>query len=147
MRSPNSIYIIAPVRFGIALFSVPAHRTGLADLPHLAFGEESRFRRRRSSFVAALRPTGHSPPIRLNWQILSTPAVPSMVVVGSRGWRRIRPSADPDEENRRPFFGIIRGHHRRARQIGSPTFRSVTRNKKHQVRMPVFGFVTQVLLL
>ena len=64
-----------------------------------------------------------------------------------RGWRPVGPIADPDEENRRPFFGIIRGHHRRARQIGSPALRRVSWNKKHQVRMPVFGFVAQVLLL
>lgn len=57
--------------------------------------------------------------------------------VNDRGSRRpIGPFADPDEENRRPFFRVIRRHNRRARQIGSPAFRRVARNKKHQMRMP-----------
>jgi len=53
-----------------------------------------------------------------------------------RSRRQIGPFANPDHENRRPFFRVIRRHNRRARQIGSPAFRRVARNKKHQVRMP-----------
>jgi hypothetical protein len=32
----------ASIRFGLALFPVPAHRTGLADFPHPALGKDSR---------------------------------------------------------------------------------------------------------
>src|SRR5215472_4548510 len=64
-----------------------------------------------------------------------------------RSRRSIGPGADPDEENCQPFFGIIRGHNRRTRQIRSPTFRRIPRNKEHEVRMPVLAFVAQVLLL
>ena len=35
------------VRFGLVLFPVPAHRTGLADFPHPALGKDSRFRPRK----------------------------------------------------------------------------------------------------
>jgi hypothetical protein len=35
------------VRFGLVLFPVPAHRTGLADFPHPALVKDSRFRSRR----------------------------------------------------------------------------------------------------
>ena len=34
---------VASVRFGLVLFPVPAHRTGLADFPHPALGKDSRF--------------------------------------------------------------------------------------------------------
>jgi hypothetical protein len=34
------------VRFGLVLFPVPAHRTGLADFPHPALGKDSRVRPR-----------------------------------------------------------------------------------------------------
>lgn len=61
--------------------------------------------------------------------------------------RPIGPIADRDKENRHPFFGIIRRHNRLARQTGPPTFPHVTRNEKHQVRMPGLGFVAQKLLL
>src|ERR1700687_2612362 len=36
------------VRFGLVLFPVPAHRTGLADFPHPALGKDSRFRPRKA---------------------------------------------------------------------------------------------------
>ncbi len=32
----------ASIRFGLALFPVPAHRTGRADFPHPALGKDSR---------------------------------------------------------------------------------------------------------
>ena len=32
----------ASIRFGLALFPVPAHRTGQAELPHPALGRDSR---------------------------------------------------------------------------------------------------------
>src|SRR6266498_2117976 len=32
----------ASIRFGLALFPVPAHRTGQAELPHPALGKDSR---------------------------------------------------------------------------------------------------------
>jgi len=32
----------AAIRFGLALFPVPAHRTGQAELPHPALGKDSR---------------------------------------------------------------------------------------------------------
>jgi hypothetical protein len=35
------------VRFGLVLFPVPAHRTGLAVFPHPALGKDSRFRPRK----------------------------------------------------------------------------------------------------
>ena len=33
---------VTSVRFGLVLFPVPAHRTGLADFPHPALGKDSR---------------------------------------------------------------------------------------------------------
>jgi hypothetical protein len=33
---------VASVRFGLVLFPVPAHRTGLADFPHPALGKDTR---------------------------------------------------------------------------------------------------------
>ena len=33
------------------------------------------------------------------------------------------------EQNRHPFFRVVRGHHRRVREIGPPTLRRVARNK------------------
>jgi hypothetical protein len=33
----------AAIRFGLALFPVPAHRTGQADFPHPALGKDSRY--------------------------------------------------------------------------------------------------------
>jgi hypothetical protein len=38
----------ASIGFGLALFPVPAHRTGLADFPHPALGKDSRFRPRKA---------------------------------------------------------------------------------------------------
>src|SRR6266851_4736761 len=32
----------ASIRFGVTLFPVPAHRTGLADFPHPALGKDTR---------------------------------------------------------------------------------------------------------
>jgi hypothetical protein len=32
----------ASIRFGLALFPVPAHRTGQADFPHPALGKDAR---------------------------------------------------------------------------------------------------------
>jgi hypothetical protein len=32
----------ASIRFGLALFPVPAHRTGQADFPHPALGKDTR---------------------------------------------------------------------------------------------------------
>jgi hypothetical protein len=32
----------ASIQFGLALFPVPAHRTGQAELPHPALGKDSR---------------------------------------------------------------------------------------------------------
>jgi hypothetical protein len=32
----------AAIRFGVALFPVPAHRTGQADFPHPALGKDTR---------------------------------------------------------------------------------------------------------
>ena len=43
-----SFRFVASVRFGLALFPVPAHRTGLADFPHPALGKDSRFRPRKA---------------------------------------------------------------------------------------------------
>src|SRR6059058_4806080 len=34
--------LAAAIRFGLALFPVPAHRTGEAELPHPALGKDSR---------------------------------------------------------------------------------------------------------
>lgn len=48
----------------------------------------------------------------------------------------VRPFANPDEENSDPFLRVIRRHHWRIGQIGSPFFRRVSRNKKHHVWMP-----------
>jgi hypothetical protein len=48
----------------------------------------------------------------------------------------IGPFAHPDEENRHPFFRVVRRYNWRARQIGSPAFLRVPRNKKHQMGMP-----------
>ena len=39
--------LITSVRFGLVLFPVPAHRTGLAVFPHPALGKDSRFRPRK----------------------------------------------------------------------------------------------------
>jgi hypothetical protein len=39
---------VTSVRFGLVLFPVPAHRTGLADFPHPALGKDSRFRPRKA---------------------------------------------------------------------------------------------------
>src|SRR5258705_1265506 len=39
--------LVTSVRFGLVLFPVPAHRTGLADFPHPALGKDSRFRPRK----------------------------------------------------------------------------------------------------
>jgi hypothetical protein len=39
----------ASVRLGMALFPVPAHRTGQAHLAHPALGESSRFRPREAA--------------------------------------------------------------------------------------------------
>ncbi len=33
--------VVASVRFGLALFPVPAHRTGQADFPHPALGKDA----------------------------------------------------------------------------------------------------------
>jgi hypothetical protein len=41
--------LAASVRFGLALFPVPAHRTGRAELPHPALGKDSRFRPRKAA--------------------------------------------------------------------------------------------------
>ena len=38
--------LVTSVRFGLVLFPVPAHRTGLAVFPHPALGKDSRFRPR-----------------------------------------------------------------------------------------------------
>jgi hypothetical protein len=38
----------ASIRFGLTLFPVPAHRTGLADFPHPALGKDSRFYPRKA---------------------------------------------------------------------------------------------------
>jgi len=38
--------LVTSVRFGLVLFPVPAHRTGLAVFPHPALGKDSRFRAR-----------------------------------------------------------------------------------------------------
>jgi hypothetical protein len=38
---------VTSVRFGLVLFPVPAHRTGLAVFPHPALGKDSRFRPRK----------------------------------------------------------------------------------------------------
>ena|ERR1035438_3799677 len=38
----------ASIRFGLALFPVPAHRTGQAVFPHPALGKDSRFRPRKA---------------------------------------------------------------------------------------------------
>src|SRR5262249_33673127 len=38
----------ASIRFGLTLFPVPAHRTGLADFPHPALGKDSRFDPRKA---------------------------------------------------------------------------------------------------
>jgi hypothetical protein len=35
----------ASIRFGLALFPVPAHRTGQADFPHPALGKDARLKR------------------------------------------------------------------------------------------------------
>src|SRR5258705_4021352 len=40
--------LVTSVRFGLVLFPVPAHRTGLADFPHPALGKDSRFRPRKA---------------------------------------------------------------------------------------------------
>jgi hypothetical protein len=45
----RSFRIAASVRFGLALFPVPAHRTGQAVLPHPALGKDSRFRPRKTA--------------------------------------------------------------------------------------------------
>ena len=34
---------LGSIRFGLALFPVPAHRTGQAELPHPALGKDARF--------------------------------------------------------------------------------------------------------
>jgi hypothetical protein len=39
----------ASIRFGVALFPVPAHRTGRAELPHPALGIDSRYRPRKAA--------------------------------------------------------------------------------------------------
>jgi hypothetical protein len=39
--------LVTSVRFGLVLFPVPAHRTGLAVFPHPALGKDSRFRPRK----------------------------------------------------------------------------------------------------
>ena len=39
---------VTSVRFGLVLFPVPAHRTGLAVFPHPALGKDSRFRPRKT---------------------------------------------------------------------------------------------------
>ncbi len=62
--------------------------------------------------------------------------------VHNRWFRRpIGPIANQDHENSYPFFRIIRRHNGRAWQIGSPALRRVTRNKKHQMWMPVLAVV------
>jgi hypothetical protein len=45
--SRRGFRLITSVRFGLVLFPVPAHRTGLADFPHPALGKDSRFRPRK----------------------------------------------------------------------------------------------------
>ena len=53
LKSPGGFWLgfrlAASVRFDMALFPVPAHRTGRADRPHPALGESSRFRPRKVS--------------------------------------------------------------------------------------------------
>ena len=46
--------LVTSVRFGLVLFPVPAHRTGLADFPHPALGKDSRFRPRKVRGPAAI---------------------------------------------------------------------------------------------
>jgi hypothetical protein len=40
--------LVTSVRFGVVLFPVPAHRTGLAVFPHPALGKDSCFRPRKT---------------------------------------------------------------------------------------------------
>jgi hypothetical protein len=53
LQSPGGSWlgfrVAASVRFDMALFPVPAHRTGRADFPHPALGESSRRRPRKAS--------------------------------------------------------------------------------------------------
>src|SRR5215472_18288018 len=41
VATDESFRDVASVRFGIALFPVPAHRTGQADFPHPALGKDT----------------------------------------------------------------------------------------------------------
>jgi hypothetical protein len=45
--SRRGFRLVTSVRFGLVLFPVPAHRTGLAVFPHPALGKDSRFRPRK----------------------------------------------------------------------------------------------------
>lgn len=59
-----------------------------------------------------------------------------------RGCRRpIGPVADPDHENCHALLGVIRGHNRRTRLVGSPALCCVARDKKHQMRVPAHSAV------
>jgi hypothetical protein len=46
-----------------------------------------------------------------------------------------------------PFFRIVPCYQRRAGELGSPAFRGITRNEKHEMWMPAHIVVAQVLLL
>src|ERR1700733_13169261 len=78
-------------------------------------------------------------------------AASSMILLGSVRHRRrarpIGPCANRDHLNSHPFFRIICRQNRRARQVGSPAFRRVARNEKHQMWMPVRALIAQILVL
>jgi hypothetical protein len=58
-------------------------------------------------------------------------------------WPRgpIGPFAGQNHKNGYVCFKVIDRYNRRAGQIGSPAFRGITRNKKHDMWMPVPGTI------
>ena len=124
-------------------------QNNLCVLSHRSNHGETRWRqemrRTRGTRCCQGKESFHPPPVILSVVKFRVSAFGS--VGHRRKWCAIGPFADEDHENSDPFFRVVRGHNRRAGQIGSPAFRCVARNKKHQMWMPTPAAVVQVLLL
>lgn len=90
--------------------------------------------RLRGSIALRLQPIK-----RFNFPCSEAP--PDVSACGLGRGRPVGPVADPDQENRHPLIGIVRGYDWRAGQVASPAFRRVAGNKEHHMRMPMLAGV------
>ena len=114
-----------PVTFPLGGRSPGTPKTPFADARFAPLGNVTR-RPRLRGITGVKAVYGH----------LLREAAKAGVILHLRRLRPIGPFVNPDEKNRHPLFKAIHRHNQRARQIGSPAFRRVARNKKLQVWMP-----------